>query len=646
MTTSALASLAVLKVNWDTLGKDYLENFVPIIVESIRLSADDVISLPVLKSILKTEFGHDLPLNPLRQILRRAAKQGYVRIESGVYYRNLEKCNSQNFRDTQRKVETIYSEIISALQNFAKSQHGLDWKTEFADSALYDFLRDNTLSLLFSLNEEDLGRKNGVPKYAYIVAGFLAAARAANNFKLLEDFEVLLKGNLLLNAMYLPDTGKLGQRFQKTRVYIDTSVLVYACGYAGTDRAEPALELLSLLKEYNADIYCLRGTVDEIHGILDACSSRLLKGNLREAYGPSMEYFIESGKTASDVELMRARLPIKLRSLGVEIDEKPPYDPNYQIDEAGLEQALNSAIRYSSQKALLHDVDCISAVARLRRGRESSSPETCGALFVTSNTKLARATRQFFQADAAPGTVALCLTDYALGNLLWLKNPTKAPTLPIKRLLADVYAAIQPSEQLWKKYLVEISKLETSGVVNVDEYYLLRHTLAAKTALMDLTQGNVDVFSEGTAKEILVIAKENVRADLKEAVAIEKEQTRMAQLRAETLVESDARQRNTVRERANRLAKLARYGITFFVVLTLFIGLVYSFPFELKRPTSTWAPYLLPAIFFIVLLSTFANLYWGTTVKSLLDRIEGWLSSLLKHQLHKLVGLDESAPEK
>ena len=53
MCTAALVSLAILKVNRDRLGRDYIENFVPFVGEALRQSTDDVVSLPQLQEGLE-----------------------------------------------------------------------------------------------------------------------------------------------------------------------------------------------------------------------------------------------------------------------------------------------------------------------------------------------------------------------------------------------------------------------------------------------------------------------------------------------------------------------------------------------------------------------------------------------------------------
>ena len=98
-----------------------------------------------------------------------------------------------------------------------------------------------------------------------------------------------------------------------------------------------ALELLELLNRYGANFRCFKGTRNELQGILDTCASRLQKNQLRNAYGPTIEYFIGAGKSASDLELMSARLPTKLNALGIKVVDPPSFDDTeYQVDEKGF----------------------------------------------------------------------------------------------------------------------------------------------------------------------------------------------------------------------------------------------------------------------------------------------------------------------
>jgi hypothetical protein len=643
MHESSLVSLAILKVNWDICGKDYVESFVPFVVECIRKSADDTISLPSLQTQLKTEFGLDIPLNPLKMILVRAARRGYLRREYGVFFRIAGKCSETGFRERQLKVEAIHDIILKKLSEYSKSAHSVDWKEEDAGAALHKFLRDNSLSLLFRITEgtkySDTYDRSG---RGFIVGSFISEAQLKDK-QVFEDIVTLVQGNLLTNALYLPDPGRVQQRFKNTRVYLDTRIIVFAAGYAGPICAASSLELISLLKEHGAELYCFQHTVNELRGILDACADRLRRGRFRESFGPSMEYFIETGRTASDVELMSARLDEKLRSLRITVDEKPKYEAAFMVDEKGFEKAIDAEIHYNSPKARVYDVDSISAIARLRRGRESFSPELSGALFVTSNSALARVTRQFFQYEASPGAVALCMTDYALGNLLWLKNPTKSPDLPRKQLLAQAFAAMQPPDYLWKKYLAEIARLQEEEKISADEYYILRHSLAAKSALMDLTRGDETAFSEGTVEEVLNIATETLRADLKDAVIREQEGRRVSESIIQKYEEDNIIRSQNLRCKAANLARKVRQVVLIVGAIGIIVSIFYTFPWALPQPKTHWGRYSLSGILLILLLLTFGNLTWGVTLTSILDRLEHRIAVKLADWFLRFAGMDEGA---
>ena len=635
---STLVSLAILKVNWDRLGKDYIENFVPFVVESARLNHDDTVSLPQLHNDITRVFGLKLPYNALRLIIRRATRRGFFRRREGIVYKVNEKCESLNFNQTRKAVDSIYSLVVSRLCEYANSTHRKTWATDDADQALLDFLGDRSLSLLFDI-ADGASTKLPSPGDRFVVASFVEYARATD-LESLEGLATLARGNLLANAMYLPDPGHIQRRFRKTAVYLDTSLIVFATGFAGPHRAAPCIELLELLVNQGAELRCFRGTRNEVQGVLDACAERLRSGDIRHAYGPTMEYFIETGRTASDLELMSTRLPGKLKSLGITVVDRPSFERSqYQVDESGFEDYIERMIGYSNPAARIHDVDCISAIARYRQGRQSSIFEECGAIFATANIALARATRGFFQGDSSPGSVALAVTDYALANVLWLKDPTLAPDLPRRQLIAESYAAMHTTTDVWRSYLKEIARLEEEGRVTTEDYYLLRHTLSAKAALMDLTDGNDGAFTEGTVPEILELAKEKVRADLQEDVEAKRKELIAVEDELRKKDEESLSIRRRISRIAETLALLVSRGLTTTIFLLMCIAIVWSFPWELPALPGFVATYVVDGLFVLLLFLTVGNLVWGVTVKSLLNQLEDRLASTLTRTFHRLIGL-------
>jgi len=639
-TNSTVASLAILKVNWDTLGKDYVENFVPLVAECLREATDDTVSLPDLRDQIRKRFGLDLPLNSLRAVLTRAAKRGYLNRQFGVFTRNKDALAALPFEEVELRVLREHGELLRALISHSQSKFGLSLTPEEAEQALAEYLREYDLAVLYAAAEGAsvaiVGKSAKNAKY--IVSSFVQHVQA-HDPTTFGYLETVIKGQMLANALFLPDPGKVARHFERTSIYLDTRFLLFAVGYAGEARKAPCAELVTLLYGSGAELRCLTNTLEEARRILDACSWRLRTKDLRAAHGETLEHFIEAGCTSSDVELMSVRLPAALSAMHVEIAEKPSHDRKYQVDETGLEKALQEALHYLNPKALVHDVDAVSAIARLRQGRESFAVETCKALFVTTNPLLARATRQFFQAEATPGAVALCLTDYSLATLLWLKNPTKAPDLPRRQLIAEAYAAMQPPEGLWRKYLTEIARLEEKGEVSSEDYLILRHSLAAKAALMDLTMGDEETFTEGTVKEVLQVALEKARAGVRADLAQEQTRREEAEREGGVFRAKEEARRTKVKSSAGRWAKGISRAIFGLAFAALVMGSLYTFPWSLPKFQSAWLRYLTAITSGGVFFLSLSSLLFGTTIQALVRNVEVSLARRIESALSSWLGV-------
>lgn len=674
MPNPTIVSLALLKVNWDLLKKDYLENFVPLVTESIRCLGTEVVSLPEVQAELQSRFGLYIPQNAIKALLSRVRKKGYIRQENRVFYANHDALAGTEFRQTQGNVVRMYEALISSLVQYCAEQHNVRWSTEEADAALNGYLEEHQVELANSFT----GRRSlPVPDHPrrsslYLVGSFVNRLQetASGDFEFLET---IVKGSMLANAIFLPDPTQATRKFHKTEVFFDTSFLIYALGYGGVHRQRPCRELLDLLYETGADLRCFEHTLEETRGVLIACSQRIAEHRLRDAHGPSIEYFLSIGARPSDIDLLALRLDSNFRSLRIRVVETPPFIPAYVIDEKGLEAALCAEIQYSNPHALMHDLKSISAIMRLRRGEEYLYVENCRAVFATMNSALAMVSRAFLVPDATRTCVAPCITDYSLTNLLWLKQPTRAPDLPRKRIIADCFAATQPDERMWRNYLAEIDKLQRSGEVSPTDYYLLRYSYEARNALMEVTLGEEDAFVEGTVPEILELVKSRVQADVRAALEAERlkseqsarevetlrasaaEAARLAQASAETaaarerelqdgaererkeiaegFVWKEEIRRARIRQWSERAARIASRVVAGICLLLLGIGSAGTFPRNLPSFSAAPIRYPLAILQIVVFVFSLANLMFGATVIGLVRRFELWLAAFVERKM-------------
>jgi len=637
-TSQSIISLAILKVNWDIAGKDYLENFVPIVAECIRLLPDDLISTPDIQNALQKHFGLHIPHYSINSLLRRVQKHGYIKSENRVYKRNPETLNQLNFHIVQQQVLRMHESVIQHLVRFCADKFEINLTNDEAEKAFQSYVEDNQLSIIDKTQKFTpvIPAHEAVIKGAkYIVGSFVQYLQEG----FLTDFEyveTIVKGNMLANAIFLADPSQAGRKFRKTSIFFDTSFLIFALGHAGEIRRDPCTELINMLYENGATLKCFKHTVEEIKGVLQTCAYLMRQGLLRNAYGPSIEYFISTGQTPSDIELLIINLENDLASLRIEVVDKPPYTHEYLIDEKKLTEILEANIQYHNNLAPQRDVDSVSAIMRLRHSADYYFVEECKAIFITTNNALVRLSRDYFYQDATSAAVPPCMTDYLLTNLLWLKKPLKAPNLPRKRIIADYYAATQPQERFWKLYLAEIEKLKQSNHITPDDYYLLRYSQEAKSALMDVTLGGAEPFSQGTVPEILSLVRSRIQNEKEEEIKQQIELRRAAE-NATSSTQAEMRERLVrIRLRSQRYARVITLWTEIILLLVLFIGTLTTFPWELPTITSKPLNYAFFVLQATLLILSVSNLMYGTTLKSYLIKIEIGLSSLIEKSILSL----------
>jgi hypothetical protein len=644
--TPAVASLAMLKVLWDRHRKDYLGTFVPIVVETIRRSGWSVVALGDLQGAIESDFGLRIPQHALEAILRRCTREGYLRLKDRAYLPVSDRISGHDFDRIQREITRIHDDVVRDLCTFAAEHVATEWSTQQAEEALLDLLRQRRMQL-GSKQEEPLVRANDAGRGArFVVASYIARLREEKSPRL-RDIEALAQGYMLANVLYLPDPGQTSKRFRGTQLYLDTPFLMHALGYSGPAREAPAKELLRLLYEVGANLRCYRHTRDELGGVLDACAGHVRRGPDAALRGPAVEsvqHFLAAGYTASDVELLASRLDRALEALRISVTETPTYrEHSHVIDEAGLATAIRTEITPYREGALEKDVASVAAIVRERAGKVVNQVEDCIAILVTTNVRLVRVVREFSSREGSRYAVPPCISDYSLANLLWLKRPTAAPDLPIKRLIADCYATLQPDEELWSAFEAEAKKQRDDRTITADDYYDLRYSLSTKDELMHLTKGDPEAFAHGTVLDVLKRVKEHREASARAVVSNELSEARSGRRHAESEVGTrklrELSQRQALHRRSRRMAKWIARALFAAIGLLLAIGAWAASPWGTSALSNSATGHLLSGLAAIAVIAGVASLVTGGTVLSIsrqfeiglearLTRIWYWMASM------------------
>ena len=416
-----------------------------------------------------------------------------------------------------------YEALLNAAVQYCARVYKTAWSIADAESALFAYLQYRSVALLSLAVEgtpiiatQRIGR---LPNADFLINAFILHIYQSDP-SLFSFMETIVKGYMLSNVLYLPDISSVTSHFHKVDVYLDTRVILRALGFAGDGFQATCREMVTMLLDEGARLSCFEHTFNETAHILESTARALRdRRRLRLSHSETLEYFLSINAQASDVELQIARLKSLLQGLGIKVKRTPDHILRLGIDETKLGAVLRDFVGYYNDEALKNDISSLTAVYRIRDGLFPTLIEACGAVFVTTNYALARHSTQFFRDEYREANygVPLCIMDHTLTTLVWLKKPLAAPDLPKKQLIADSFAALNPGDALWRRYLLEVDKLEHSGGISAEDFYLLRYSMVARNALMDVTLGNPDAFAEGTVSEVLAVAQAHLRAEAEEA---------------------------------------------------------------------------------------------------------------------------------
>jgi hypothetical protein len=116
----AVATLAILKVNWDD-ERDYIANFVPLVAHCVRESGAEAVSVAEIQERATATFGLRIPQGALKTILRRACQDGLVRRSNNVY-RPTEELSAVNLDPVRESVLRQHAHLVDRLRDFASAR--------------------------------------------------------------------------------------------------------------------------------------------------------------------------------------------------------------------------------------------------------------------------------------------------------------------------------------------------------------------------------------------------------------------------------------------------------------------------------------------------------------------------------------------
>lgn len=447
-----LTTMAVVTANADQ-GRDYIANFEPFATDCLKRwpSGKPIEPDALARAICNDWDVPSMPINVAKILIKRAKRRGEaIAGPDGVPYPNFEQLmTAPSVAEKSQEAIAWITALEDAVVAYAAEAHGLTWTRDDASRALERLTEDYGAELA-------LARRGGLAEMparatetVAVVYGF--ARRVFDSDPASFDALVtMVQGTILMNTIYFDDIGSLSNKFPSLTVYLDSPILLRALGLAPEPVRVAAEEMLGMLRGFGVPLRVFPHTIDEMSGILERVAQNLRRGKQRMltqggAGGRNREVIdalVKKGWTSGEIDAMQADLGNHLSAMGVEIEDTPPHVEKDHIDEGRFTEILDKEVAYPTKPPLEKDLKSPAAVDRLRGKGRPRELGRAGAIFVTDNASVARASALFFKEADRKAPVPHCMLDTALTAQLWVRSAHRRPDLPRKLLIASSYAAL------------------------------------------------------------------------------------------------------------------------------------------------------------------------------------------------------------
>lgn len=228
-----LTTVAFLKARLDE-GDDHLGIFMPLVLDVLATSETENLTTKDVQEAVANRHGLAVPLETVTTLLKRAARQRYLRRESGIYSRNRAvEIPSSNVTREKARIADNQRSLAEALRKHAgKRGLALD-SIDAALDLLLKFLQHEQIALLLGEPPGQTPVRGITPRDHKIVAEFIhESIRDDSGLKAV--LERMLEGLVLYHSAFLPDLDSTSRRFRNLHVLFDSNLVRQALGYEGT----------------------------------------------------------------------------------------------------------------------------------------------------------------------------------------------------------------------------------------------------------------------------------------------------------------------------------------------------------------------------------------------------------------------------
>ncbi len=582
----SLSTVALLSLLWDKEGKDYLDVIAQFVLRSLPAKVNERIDVDDITKCLRTEYGFDdIPRHVVEKALIRLCKkpvkkERYVHRYNHEYYTSA-IFNPATFDHNRSETQDQISSVLQDLSLFLE-QHYLRKRIDDNTAAEYLFRFFETYSLTML---HDSTKLKSVTE-ASGTSNFHVARFILNSIETRKDIEKRLvqitKGFLIYKAVYFFTSEikvSVESKLQNVKFYLDCSLVIDALGYDSISEEKAFDEMNQLVRSNGGQVCVFEHTIEEASNLLEAYAHNPQNHNsfsfpeLEKKNYPSDALFAIAQPQAIEEKLKKKQITIcKLPSFTPKSNRGKRLYIGFQ-DEDAIESQLKKyqepAQRKTSVKSgkriprhsssrMEYDVKSLSAIGRLREGKQPSNIEKCEAIIITQDWTLCNCMHDLYP-KLFPPEISFAIKDIDIVSLLWLGQYNKESQLPKNILIANAVAACEVSQDVMDQAIELATRMEKDGILQPEAALIMRSTHAIRSFVLEKTQNNPNKLTEDSIKAIIASFVESESSSEKmKAIqdAVDQKTDQLATIHAKEIEEKNHQIEKMISEQRDNAIKM------------------------------------------------------------------------------------------
>ncbi len=516
MNFSTVACYAALTADF---SKNIDDAFINMLVGLIASKNYDEFTVRIIEQDFFEAYGFRIPHFPLKRILLKVCKNGYLTYKQDKFIPDFEKIDQNTFPQLYRENEQKYRLFLAALSSFFSDRFNLNLTEDQASEIVDRFIEAHGLSFF---QEHELQLNNSATSYRFSQFLTYAQAERPDLYQLLDS---IIVGRVLAELVTFSEDSLMQTR-SSAKVFIDTGFAFRLLGIDALDRKDIYRDMVKDMQAMGMNVYMFQHTFVEMSTIILNCREWVNNYEFDPSKASEATfYFVNNNYTREMIDDLIQNLKRCLKDVGVtvksfEYPQKPPVGVPFERDLydsiVSYYKETNPSFNEEEKRFTVEqDAHSLFLVDCQNYGQIANRLEEVSTIFVTTNQTLGKICRNVCHKKAmfSTGSIPYCVTDYFFGNLIWTSSPSKILEINRRRLDCAILAAFNPSDRMLSKLNSSLTKLEAIGTLDPEQCYALKASRLSYRNLMEITSGDESQLTEATPLEILRRIQEEAKSE-------------------------------------------------------------------------------------------------------------------------------------